>query len=219
MAARTSDYQRSKTKPTHPSDTIKQQKHCAGRGSLSHGSGSRSTKCPTWGKRCQNCNTPDHFARVCRKKTEELVGALIIHVKFDKQKQQFTTASDKSIAEILAQLTPYTSCNKYSNPSATLQIFLDSEAGICSAGPQHLEKLRVSPDELIPCFRRVTAVGGFHLNCHGWLPVQFQIGTYSTKQPLYICNKVDRIYFSRKGCMDTNIISKSFPFPMNTTDT
>ena len=59
---------------------------------------------------------------------------------------------------------------------------------------------------------------GFQLICHGWLPVQFQIGTYSTKQPLYIYNKVDRIYFSRKGCMDTNIIPKSFPFPMSTTD-
>ena len=100
--------------------------------------------------------------------------------------------------EIPAQLTPCTSCNKYSDPSATLQIFPDSGASICLAGPQHLEKLRVSvsPDELIQCFKRVTAVG-FQLICHGWLLVQFQIGTYSMKQPLYICNKVDRIYFSR----------------------
>ena len=58
-------------------------------------------------------------------------------------------------------------------------------------------------------------MGGFQLICHGWLPV----GTYSTKKKrLYICNKVDYIYFSRKGCMDTNIILKSIQFPMNTMD-
>ena len=218
MAARTSNYQQSKTKQTRSNNTIKQQKFCAGCDSLSHGSGSRSTKCPAWRKRYQNCNTLNHIAHVCRKKTEESVGALIVHVKFDKQKQQFTTASDKSITDILAQLTPYTSCNKYSNPSATLHAFPDSGASICLAGPQHLEKLRVSLDELIPCFKRVTAVGGFQLICHGLLPVQFQIRTYSTKQPLYMCNKVDHIYVSRKGCLGTNIIPTSFPFPMNTTD-
>ena len=48
MAARTSDYQWSKIKQIRPSDIIKQQKPCAGCGSLSHGSGSRSTKCPAW---------------------------------------------------------------------------------------------------------------------------------------------------------------------------
>ena len=96
---------------------------------------------------------------------EELVGALIAHVKFDKQKQQFTTACDKIITEIPAQLISYTSCNKYSNPTAMLQIIPDSGASICLAGPQHLEKLRVSQNELIPCFKRVMAVGGFQLIC------------------------------------------------------
>ena len=101
------------------------------------------------------------------------------------------------------------------------KIFPDSRVSICSAGPQHLDKLRVSPDELIPYFNRVMTVGGFQLICYGWLPVQFQM---VLTQYLYICNKVDHIYFkstlyfSRKGCMDTNIIPKSFPFPMNTTD-
>ena len=48
MAARTSEW--SKMKETRPNDMIKQQKPCTGCGSLSHGSGSRSTKCPTWHK-------------------------------------------------------------------------------------------------------------------------------------------------------------------------
>ena len=99
-----------------------------------------------------------------------------------------------------------------------MQIFLDSEARICLAGPQHLEKLKVSLDGLTPCFKRITAVDGFQLTGHGWLPLQFKIDIYSTKQPLYICNKIDVIYFSREGCMDTNIIPKSFQFPVNITD-
>ena len=34
------------------------------------------------------------------------------------------------------------------------------------------------------------------------------------KQPLYICDKVDRIYFSHQGCLETNITPPSFPYPM-----
>ena len=52
-----------------------------------------------------------------------------------------------------------------------------------------------------------------------WMPASTIPNWYLLNEtPLYICNKVDRTYFSRKGCMDTNIIPKSFPFKMNTTD-
>ena len=67
---------------------------------------------------------------------------------------------------------------------------------------------------MVPSWKKVTAVGGSKLLCLGWIPVKFDIGTHSTKQPLYICNKIDCIYFSRKGCTDTNILPASFPFPM-----
>ena len=93
-------------------------------------------------------------------------------------------------------------------------IFPDSGASICLAGPQHLKKLGLATNHLIPCRKQVTAVGGYKLICHGWLSVQFQIGNTTTNQPLYICDKVDRLYFSRCGCTDVNILPATFPYPM-----
>jgi len=49
------------------------------------------------------------------------------------------------------------------------------------------------------------------LVCSGWLPMTFAIQYYSTKQPLYICEKVD----SCKACTDLNILHSTFPFPMD----
>ena len=56
---------------------------------------------------------------------------------------------------------------------------------------------------------------GSKLTCHGWLPITFRIGKNTTKQPVYICDKVDRFYFGKKGCIDVNILFQMFPFPMN----
>lgn len=64
------------------------------------------------------------------------------------------------------------------------------------------------------CHRRVTAVGGSTLICKGWLPVKFKIGNHVTEQPVYICFKVDRIYFSRDGCLALGILPPSFSYPM-----
>ena len=46
------------------------------------------------------------------------------------------------------------------------------------------------------------------------MPVQFTIDPHRAHQPLYICDKVDRIYFSRQDYLETKIISPSFPYPM-----
>ena len=34
------------------------------------------------------------------------------------------------------------------------------------------------------------------------------------QKALYICDKVDRIYFSRSGCVEVGIIPREFPHPM-----
>ena len=45
----------------------------------------------------------------------------------------------------------------------------------------------------------------------------FTIDNHTTTQTLYICEKVDRIYASRKGCTELNILPETFPYPMSTT--
>ena len=66
----------------------------------------------------------------------------------------------------------------------------------------------------MPCSKIVKAVGGSKLTCIGWIPAIFNICGNSTKQPVYVCEKVDRFYFSREGCSEANILPPSFPFPM-----
>ena len=74
--------------------------------------------------------------------------------------------------------------------------------------------LDISNDNLISCHKNITAVGGTKLHCEGWVPLKFTIGQHNTIQPVFICDKVSRIYFSRKGCQETNILPPSFPYPM-----
>ena len=77
-----------------------------------------------------------------------------------------------------------------------MNIFPNSGALICLARPTHLHKLNLNTNQLTISQKIVTAVGGHKLKCRGWVPVQFTIGPHTTHQPLYICDKVDQIYFS-----------------------
>ena len=85
----------------------------------------------------------------------------------------------------------------------------------CLAGPQHIAKFSLDTHYLIPCYKQVKAVGGSKLTSHEWLSITFWIEKNTTKQPVYICDKVDRIYFGKKGRVDVNILSQVFPFPMH----
>ena len=190
----------------HPSKTC---------GSTSHGADNRASKCPAWGKVCNNCNIPNNFAAVCRRATTVRNVSninLVAHVAFNAELNQFTIASNQLTDEIPAHLTPIR--NVYGKHSKLMYIFPDSGATICIAGTKHMNDLNISVDELKACTKRIVAVGGTPLKCKGWLPVKFEVDNITTEQPLYICEQVDRIYFSKQGCIDTNIIPASFPYPM-----
>ena len=79
-----------------------------------------------------------------------------------------------------------------------MNIIPDSGASICLAGPQHIAKFNLDTHNLITCYKQIKAVGGSKLICHGWLPITFRTGKNTTKQPVYICDKVDRFYFGKK---------------------
>ena len=127
----------------------------------------------------------------------------------------FTISSNRHISEIPATLLVLSASQQPTyNTNINMKIFPDSGAAICLTGTNHLPKLSINMDQLIPCNKVFTALGGSKLKCNGWLPIKFQIGAQLTTQPLYICDKVGRIYFSRQGCRETNIIPPSFPYPM-----
>jgi len=79
MAARTSQYKRQFKSPIKATP-------CIGCGSSCHSSRDCSIKCPAWGKHCQNCNTLNHFAKVCCRKTYESAEALLTHVSFSQKR-------------------------------------------------------------------------------------------------------------------------------------
>ena len=91
-----------------------------------------------------------------------------------------------------------------------MNIFPNSGASICLAGPQHIAKFNLDAHDLIPCYKKVKAVGGSKLTWDDW-----DWEEPPSKQPVYICDKVDRFYFGKKGCVDVNILSQVFPFPIN----
>ena len=213
-----SDYQKKKKEPNLPKPQT--TRPCSGCGSHSHGqpgSNDRSVKCPACGKNCLNCKIPNHFARVCRQQSQsDSAQALIASVEYDQDSDTFTTKTTTltSNEEIPAILSPSLPRHQHINP-VKMSIFSDSGLSICLAGPQHITKFNLDTHDLIPSYKQVKAVGGSKLTCHGWLPMTFRIGKNTTKQPVYICDKVVRFYSGKNGCIDVNILSQVFPFPMN----
>ena len=122
------------------------------------------------------------------------------------------TAVNTNTEQIECTIRPGHAKSESQTPITTT-VFPDSGATICLAGPQHLAPLGVSLSELIPTNKKITVVGGSTLPCLGWIPAVFTVDNASTEQPLYICYKVDRIFFSKEACISTFILPRLFPQP------
>ena len=103
--------------------------------------------------------------------------------------------------------------NSNKKSCSSTKIFPDSGASICLGGANHFETLNVTKDQLIHCSKNVSVVGGSTIPCIGWVPAVFNIGGADTSQPLYICDYVDRIFLSKKVCIETFILPPTFPKP------
>ena len=211
-------------------------KPCTGCGSTSHQSNERSKKCSAWGKDCNLCGKPNHFASVCREAksstpSEEEVSSIDWapdnpdnRVERVLAVQQTSTQKDSSQTDpIISPLgddevraTVRLGHLKSSNPCvADMNLLPDSGATICLGGTDHLDQLGLSRESLIPCNKQVRVVGGTVLKCLGYIPAAFTIGKHSTRQRLYICEGVSRIFLSRRACIDVKILPPTFPQPMD----
>ena len=151
--------------------------------------------------------------------------SLIAHVEFDQETGSYISSNKNSIVEIEATLVPFSPRPDPRNPedipgnqSTRLKIFPDSGATICLAGPKHLYCMGLKESNLIPSKKVFLAVGGSTLISQEWLPVQFSVKEMSTKQALYICNNIDKLYFSKAACIDVGILSLHFPTAMSLTN-
>ena len=118
--------------------------------------------------------------------------------------------SPENTEEIKAEVSP----NLPNSHKVTLDIIPDSGANICFAGLRHLRQMGLHSSQVHKCYKHVTVVGGSFLICKGWIPATFKIEGYTTTQPLYICEKVDQLYFSKQGCLAVNTLSHNYPRPM-----
>ena len=190
---------------------FERRRTCAGCGAATHND--RPKDCPAWGKSCHNCNRPNHFYSVCRQPKRDSASAIIAHVRYNQHNDSVTSAHpNEDIQFIPAKMTPIIAGSHLA--ARTAQVFPDSGADICLAGTRHLNMLGVEAEHLTPCRKNVTTAGGSTLTCKGWFQCEFEIGNNTTCQPVYICEKVDRIYFGRQGCTEVKILPETFPFPM-----
>ena len=143
------------------------------------------------------------------KRNPDVVNALIAQVQYDQQKDTYTSCKSSTSEEIFAKLKPAQSPSH--SKFTTLPIFPDSGASICLAGPKHLDQLGINHNSLIPCSKQFIVIGGSKLQCPGWLPITFQLSGLQTNQPSFICDKIDRLYFSKQGCVNLNIFPSTSP--------
>ena len=95
-----------------------------------HGTAPRHSHCPAWGKLCNSCKKPHHFAVVCG---QSQASALIAHAHLNQGTALFT--SPESIQEIRADVFLEVVNAKHTR----IHIFPDSGANICLAGPNQLQ--------------------------------------------------------------------------------
>jgi len=144
--------------------------------------------CPAWGQTCGSCKRRNHFSSVCRAGFKVAGVKLVAHVQYDNDRDCFRSANNIEIEEIPATVS---SADSQSRNGTVISIFPDSGASICIGNSKHLELLGMDGSLLRPCHRRIVAVGGSSLPCHGWIPLRFNVSGHSTTQPVYICDKVD----------------------------
>ena len=143
------------------------------------------------------------------------------HVAFDPVTDTYKQDNNNGHEEIEATLIPF---SPYLDPrqakdipnvhSTWLKIYPDSGAIICLGGLKHLWHMGLSERNLVSSRKKVCTIEGFVLVCQGWLPVTFRIGDRSMKQALYICSKVQVIYFRKETCIDVGILPPCFPKSM-----
>lgn len=147
--------------------------------------------------------------------------ALVAHIQFEEDNSFTDCVDPKEIEEIKIKISPFVPHPDPREPNnippdtlhTFMKVFPDSGASICLCGPKHLKLLGLSNNHLIKCNKIAKCVGNYRITCHGWLPVEFELCGKTSKQALYVCDKVERVYLSKRGCKALGILPSSFPNP------
>ena len=180
--------------PKHRNNQNKVPQNCSGCGSPDHGQpggNDRAQKCPAWGKRCDYCGIPNHFADVCKRKERQQLPAEVKGIH-----QEPTTEDAIEVAQVASTSnTPVVSpkgellteislkLDRHKNIAPVEEFtFPDSGSNICVGGPQHLEKFNLDITDLIPPGKvnQFITSSGERAELLGWLPACFSISINTT---------------------------------------
>ena len=158
-------------------------------------------KNPCQVKKCQKCKTFNKVARTCYQKPspDQATSPIAELNHTTSYKHPLTTNNHQSSMEEIPTILSACLCKHRKIQSVEMNIFSDPGANICLAGLQHITELNLDVIDWISCNKETFAVEGSKLNCTWWLSVIFQIRNKITQKPLYISNKIDKIYFSKQG--------------------
>ena len=176
---------------------------CSGCGSTQHSSGERFLKCPAWKKVCDKCGKLNHFGKVCRapRAQPDSANAIIASLKDHANKDN----------ELSVTLLP----KKKHSKSVPFQVYPDTGASLCVAGPHILKKLGMNLTDLEHTSRNIVTATGDKIACRGKFRASLILGDRSTVQEIYICNNIRRIFLSRTGCIELGIVHEKFPQPLH----
>ena len=196
------------------------------------------SQCPAINHNCKRCGAIGHFEKVCmtarareiRDEEDDYpspVGS--IHIPRQEEEDEepalvaplhlintgiYTSISSITTDEISITVHPRRANGTPMEATCNVMVFPDSGASICLAGSHHLDTIKVDSEDLTPCKKKVSAVGGSTLTCRGYILTDFTVNQRTTRQKLYVCDNVDRIYFSKAACIDVGILPRCFPHPM-----
>lgn len=169
---------------------------CPGCGFLDHeqrNANNRPTHCPAWATNYHNCEIPNNFSTVCRKKLQ-------------KSSTQATLLSPASVRSL--------DCNEYRSKNLRsistiekLQLLQNLPGQWCKYLSFWKSPFTQTKHNLTQCHKEVTVRDGTTATCCGYIHVFCSIDNLS-------CYEVDRIYLSKQACIVLTILPPNYPTPM-----
>ena len=89
----------------------------------------------------------------------------------------------------------------------------DTGADILLAGIGAMQRLGITKENLHQNSLKVRAANSGRLNVWGFIPVELQVGSRTTKEVLYFAEGVKHMLVSRRALQELGCISDSFPYP------
>ena len=185
---------------------------CPGCGGKLHPGG--RTRCPAFGQPCNNCGKLNHFAKVCRSRTEPKptptsVNALSAHKDIFLSNISNVAASDPA-PKLTINITSL-------HGSTSIAVLPDSGANISAASEAILCQLNEHADNLVSSDIVPKAANGTEMHPMGKLLVIFKLGNKEFVDELHIYPDVCGVLISWKASKNLGILPDCYPQPAVTT--